>query len=727
MATITPSTSTVKIEIMLKDSSDTQILYWNSAQTPDYISDFTHVLRSGLANDVTLSIIHYIDPYGDTEFGRGFEKNGGDIYSTGDTSYMIAMLTKGINNIFFRYGYGQEDGFSPSQLTSNEEKSTKDNWFRMYITDVNESIYPDAIKYTISAVSTLSDDVNNTISEAYDFWTDPSKKLSLDPETLELTDSVTIKENKIKDRVLSILEWFADTNGYTLDIGNFMEGSLLINTNGSAVQTLFAKTADKSLLQYINSMLFALITYKHITKGSTSYVDGNGTTKTISDYYVYYKDYTLIISDVSNSINDKTRVKVTYTTKLCTMKNLADLMGHTNDLTALEKQYYAPFKTEVQSDGSSYAGSLFYNYSTFNRDAFEKTTITAGAIKSSSYNTNYPNMNGLTQNAFVSTDILELNLSFPILVGMAAAVSELNSNTTSFINTDGMEQIVNGTSNYYTNDYFNGVAVAQAILGTQMNFKKILGRLYAEGTIVIPGTQSVIPIMSQLYIYVYIANRLDVLSGKYIVLDQSDNISGGKFETTLSVMKVGTLNDENIYGTSGTTELQDILSNIGNGESGYSTNLFTYPSSISLWSGYLQDNRDLRTNGQLYNGAAIDGFTFTVNTDTNVTVDANLLFLPTITGSIRMGLPSSTTDTTPINIPYTYFISNSKLGWLKYNNGNYYRYTYTLNIKTLIQSLYGANIHETFTIQLSSTMYTYTNEGEHILITAPTQRIVAYL
>ena len=91
------------------------------------------------------------------------------------------------------------------------------------------------------------------------------------------------------------------------------------------------------------------------------------------------------------------------------------------------------------------------------------------------------------------------------------------------------------------------------------SYKKIALNFPASGTITIPGLYSAVPILSRFNLFVFIANKLDILSGIYQVLSQSDSIQNGQFLTTLTVMKVKSFTGDDAYG------LEDLAANTGLG------------------------------------------------------------------------------------------------------------------------------------------------------------------
>jgi hypothetical protein len=295
------------------------------------------------------------------------------------------------------------------------------------------------------------------------------------------------------------------------------------------------------------------MTVKKINKPQT-YVDTSGVSHTVPSSYKWSRGWSISIND---SEEDPTLLIqstfVEYTKK--DLRDLIDTNGvpvagleavkETNidkytEMTTLVE--YEPFKTETAESGTN-IGSLFYNFSTFNRNLFETQTLTKSNIFYNS--SNFPVSSALANTHQVYTDIISLELAYPIVGGLADAYESKDFQTSS-ISTAGNEVSTN-ISAFTVSGVPDTTNIFKSVLTEDKDFKRVLSRLYAQGTVIIPGIGKVIAILSSVNLFIFISNQLDVTSGIYQILDQVDTITNGTYQTQLHIIKTKSFEDADVY------------------------------------------------------------------------------------------------------------------------------------------------------------------------------------
>ncbi|MBR3090670.1 MAG: hypothetical protein IKH10_01595, partial [Bacteroidetes bacterium] len=342
-------------------------------------------------------------------------------------------------------------------------------------------------------------------------------------------------------------------------------------------------------------------------KGSKSvnYLSNGDTVSTGGQtYHKYYRDWIIVIDDAKSHSDDKPSISIKYQTIVYTWNDLTDLYNaniDTNRITGdVQKQEYynkyTPFLVQSNEDNGS-MGALFYNFSSFNRDMMENYLISDATDLNLYSNSAFKNLSSVS----VSADIISLDLGTSLIAGLAGFIQNDQSlaqsynntqvDSTSSVDSEGNE-ITSISQNFSLRNSESNIDTVA--IGTAMSevkdFAKVLQQLFVSGTVVTPGLGRIITILSLINIYVYISNRLDTVSGKYRVLSQVDEINGGKYTTTLSIMKALTLNGDTVYdvissGNSNSEVVESTLSEYSAGDT--TTSLFTNGVQKSMTKCYI--------------------------------------------------------------------------------------------------------------------------------------------
>ena len=613
----------VDIKILDPNDENTTIIDWSSVKCPQYVVSMQHTLNAnGSANDLSLTLYHHIDPYSEEGYGPEFTKDAfGD--SNDDPSYLMLLISRGYGTIYFRYGYVQDiETLNSGSFSGNSSASTT-NWFKMYITEVSSSFDTNGITYNINAISTLVNAQVLLTGNAYNWYYDPENRLglgviqeysssssnsysteeesisvnSLSPSSTNrrvISNSISgnliggvgsdfIKvdfgsdefskqlnqivneidfsalnnnsmQGDLKQRIINLAKYIAEKSNYKTDLTDFISGGDLQLKN-SFNANMFYQTADMDLISFINGILDNIKLVSYVTNNPINYTELDGTTRKISSYYTYKDGWVITLSDEAEN-NSSPTMKLTWTNESITEKNLLDLATMTPEQIQANASKYRILLTRLNGeDKACNLGALVYNFSTFDRDMSEPLRISYRNLFAN--NSNFPVKLYANQN--VQSDIIELNLNYPILAGIAGAYQGggLDTYNVNNISTGGAATDENGnavTVSTYSGAYTSsGVINSNNILSQLMkqkdNFKQIMNRLFVEGTVVIPGVAKVITLLSRINIFVYISNKLDLTSGKYLVISQIDKITDGVYVTELVINKVETFDSQTVYQT----------------------------------------------------------------------------------------------------------------------------------------------------------------------------------
>lgn len=583
------------------DLNDTKAksVVWNSLQHPEWVVEMSHHLHDAVANDLSLTLFHYVDPYAKTNYktkywvGKSLEDNT----SADDPSYLLSLLQSSYSTIYFKYGYAQSSEVKLIGSTKESEK-TADNWFKMYITGVSSSIDPNGVKIDITAVSSLIQAVDPSENQAaYDYMSDTEKRL----------DKYYVKgqPKSVYNSLVALIKYFCAKNNYDYDLGKLNKMTIDPNldklygrytsANGEIVnpsaENILLKSASDTEYDLISNALVKIRGYDSLSSPSITYVDEDGTERS-TDNRLYYR----IFSDWSCSCEDA--VGKDKKPKLSVYSNLT-MYCYRNPFDYDPKKdgdlnEFKPFLITMGS-GEEEVGSLFYNFSTFDKDLFDESqTFTSSNL--TKYSGKY--YSTWVSGAKTYADIIDMSLNYELISGIAGVLQnpEVSKLSQSGYNDSG-EPTYESTELKTNSSVYNGPQLSQLISGYD-DFNVILGRIFSTGSITTPGLGKALKILSTFNIYVYISNRLHGLSGKYKVLEQTDQISGGKFTSTLEVVKILSLSGSSVnapYSTAKAT-IQDILD--GGGENNNTGGIspkspdttptyitFTYNSGKNLRSG----------------------------------------------------------------------------------------------------------------------------------------------
>lgn len=556
---IYPSTSSVRVDIRIYDPKDPDTIKidWSSTSCPQYVVTMQHVMQAnGNANDLSLTLYHHIDPYSAEGYGPSFTKDAfGD--TNDDPSYLMLMLSRGYGTIHFRYGYVQDTQTKDESSFGNNGNPILTEWFKMYITDVSSTFDTNGITYEISAVSTLVNSEILLTGSAYNWATDVEDRLKLDlsdevkPEDGSEADSTAfVNSPAVKSIIIGIIHYLADKTGYQLEFGDFEidnEHTFLIANTRFTVST-FNQNADEDMITFINRLLGYIQIQKYHYGETFTYTGIDGTEMQVENYYSYYSDWKLQSIDSVDNEENKPTLKVTWSTETITKGSLTEYNTHDGEVNEKDYQILTTRLNGQNTDAN--LGALVYNYSTFNRDIFESITLSENNIYGK--NSNFPSRVGGSQN--VSADIISLNLNYPILAGIVGAYQgggftpEVNITTGGAASDENGDAVnISSVSGAYSNGVINSEKVLSALMAQTDNFKSIMNRIYVEGSVVIPGVAKIVTLLSRVNLYVYISNKLDLTSGKYLIMGQTDKITDGVYTTELGINKVETFDNKSVY------------------------------------------------------------------------------------------------------------------------------------------------------------------------------------
>ena len=125
-----------------------------------------------------------------------------------------------------------------------------------------------------------------------------------------------------------------------------------------------------------------------------------------------------------------------------------------------------------------------------------------------------------------SNSIISTTLTYPVLPTALIGSTSIKDDKGNELNTGAS---INGT---YSTSPDTSFALATN------DFYNIAYGLPIEGSITIPGTTKEFLPNEVINIEIYVANQLFATSGRYLVLTKTDKISGGRFETTLEVLRI---------------------------------------------------------------------------------------------------------------------------------------------------------------------------------------------
>ena len=559
---IYPSTSSVRVDIRIYDPKDPDTIKidWSSTSCPQYVVTMQHVMQAnGNANDLSLTLYHHIDPYSAEGYGPSFTKDAfGD--TNDDPSYLMLMLSRGYGTIHFRYGYVQDVQTKDESSFGNNGNPILTEWFKMYITDVSSTFDTNGITYEISAVSTLVNSEILLTGSAYNWATDVEDRLGLissgkmrlskNENETEISNTEFVNSAQVKFIIIGIIHYLADKTGYQLEFGDFKiddKNTYLIANTRFTVST-FNQNADEDMITFINRLLGYIQIQKYNYDETFTYTGIDGTEMQVENYYSYYSDWKLQSIDSVDNEENKPTLKVTWSTETITKGSLTEY--NTKDEKVNEKDYQILATRLNGQNTDANLGALVYNYSTFNRDIFESITLSENNIYGK--NSNFPSRVKGSQN--VSADIISLNLNYPILAGIVGAYQgggftpEVNVTTGGAASDENGDAVnISSVSGAYSNGVINSEKVLSALMAQTDNFKSIMNRIYVEGSVVIPGVAKIVTLLSRVNLYVYISNKLDLTSGKYLIMGQTDKITDGVYTTELEINKVETFDNKSVY------------------------------------------------------------------------------------------------------------------------------------------------------------------------------------
>lgn len=558
---IYPSTSSVRVDIRIYDPKDPDTIKidWSSTSCPQYVVTMQHVMQAnGNANDLSLTLYHHIDPYSAEGYGPSFTKDAfGD--TNDDPSYLMLMLSRGYGTIHFRYGYVQD-------VQTKDESSFGDNgnpilteWFKMYITDVSSTFDTNGITYEISAVSTLVNSEILLTGSAYNWATDVEDRLGLgfeiEPENGETEVSGTqfVNNARVEQIIPKTIQYLADKTGYQLDVGDFKfdDAWTDIISNTEFYVSTFNQSAEEDMITYINKLLGYIQVEKQHRGETFTYSGVDGTEMQVENYYSYKSGWKLQLIDSVDNEESKPTLKVVWSEETITKGSLTNYNVNKAAGVEVKEEDYQILATRLNGQNTdANLGALVYNYSTFNRDIFESITLSENNIYGK--NSNFPSRVKGSQN--VSADIISLNLNYPILAGIVGAYQgggftpEVNVTTGGAASDENGDAVnISSVSGAYSNGVINSEKVLSALMAQTDNFKSIMNRIYVEGSVVIPGVAKIVTLLSRVNLYVYISNKLDLTSGKYLIMGQTDKITDGVYTTELAINKVETFDNKSVY------------------------------------------------------------------------------------------------------------------------------------------------------------------------------------
>lgn len=469
----------------------------NKAQTvviknPKYITGLTHnIVADGIANKLTLSLTHFIDPLRDeSEYPKDIF---GQIES--DPSYIMVLLNNGLQEIKIRYGYAQG---------TEELAESMTEWFTMFIVGVGVKYRLSSVLYTITAVSSI---VSSNLQTYTYNW-------RVMEETDENAASVTSFDRERMKTIIQkcIIDPPSETEPvkglncpvtYWNDVTPILPGSVFTQ---SSEGTLIQSNIDN-----VNFVKGCLTKCMGIAKGGyLTLPDGNG--RMVTKYYdAVYTSFTISFRDTGSGT----------VAEVCPLQK-AYVEGF--DRVHMYFERFVQFESVQTKIGSS-LGYLVYNGAA----AVEGRQDFRASIAEN--------------DLYTSAEVIDLDLDFPIIVGL------YTKNKLQPIDPDGntyeQEQVSMELS---VKNGDPALSNTMSSLTSISDFNTVAGKLIANGTVTIPGTARVLGMLSMFQLYVYVSNKLAVTSGNYRILSQTDTISGGVYTTTIDVYKEGSLSGEAVYG-----------------------------------------------------------------------------------------------------------------------------------------------------------------------------------
>ncbi len=557
---ITPSTSIARINIRFQyhdtvTNSDKELV-WDSTTQPDYIISMNHVIRAtGQANELTLQLTHYIDPY---ESNNTPSYTQASVKNETDIDYIMGVISGTYGYIYFQYGYVQDKTNTSLNSVINSATTDDNTWFKMYITDLKSTFDTNQINYTLNAVSTLVSSVDLYGSYSYDWWADPEYKVggmigstaltnntrynaTVSPETVDIKTYY----NRIKDIITYIIEHpveaSSDLSGYKVTFADEFStselmSSVTLKSNGNIDASLLTQTLGVSSISFIDDLLSLLVLQKRIYS-PISYTNKSGDEVTAAYYYEVYRGWTLMLSDDEHNLN-------------------ANVNWMYKDITNISIDYsntegYQVIKTEINNKGYG-LGSLIYGFPSFDRDIFQNKTINSNTLFMLNPIFKELNPSVASYSYEVLSDIISINLDFPVMAGLAGAYSEMKSGTV-----DDTGTLQSTVTDYKTpNGGYNSGTIFNYLSNSEKSFKSILNHLYVEGDVTVPGVGHVLTMLGKINIFIFISNQLHLNSGQYILMGQTDVIQNSQYTTTFDVIKYGGFDNQNIYETDITTKTE---------------------------------------------------------------------------------------------------------------------------------------------------------------------------
>ena len=488
--TLSYATSSTLIELRItdpKDSAKSQVI-----SNPKYITGLTHeIVADGIANKLTLSLTHFIDPLAvESDYPKDIF---GQIASS--PSYIMVLLNNGLQNIEVRYGYAQGTESADKSMTS---------WFKMTITDVGLKYNVGSVTYVITAVSCI-------VSENLQTYTYNWRLMEeTDENSLTVTQYDSTRMKTIIEKAI-VASSTSDFPVKGLNCKVTYSGPIPILPakifTDSSNSTLMQTNTDN--MNFVKECLSKCVALANTTQ-TVDFTDDDGNTKSVL-CDVLYCNFIINFVDVQKG----SEMEITPITKV-----------YVTGLNKTELSFKEIIKTESYlKDVNDTLGYLvFYGpQSVKDRPDFRAKVS--------------------NNDLYVSAEVISMDLKFPVIVGL------YQKNKVSPIDKDG--QSVETEQVSVELSIKNGDAALQsemAAITTINTYNRLADSLIANGTITIPGVARVLKMLSSFQLYVYVSNKLDITSGNYRILNQSDNISNGVYTTTLEVYKESSLSGESVFG-----------------------------------------------------------------------------------------------------------------------------------------------------------------------------------
>lgn len=489
--TISYATSTTKIELKITDPNDSaksQVI-----SNPKYITGLTHnIVSDGIANKLTLTLVHFIDPFREeTDYPK-------DIFGemANSPSYLMVLINNGLQKVQMRYGYAQG--------TQSADKAMTD-WFDMIISGVSLKYSTNYVTYIISAVSSIVSDNLQTYIYNWRLMEDTDENSS----TAAVYDSTRMKT--IVDKAIEASSTESDISvlglncrvKYNNDIIPILPSKYFTDTSNA---TLIQSNIDNvNFVKGCLSKCVALAGSKYV---STTDDYGNVTTTHCTGLHT---NFTINFSDTDNG----TKAVITPTMKIY-VSNF--------DSTTFSFDRILQYESENEYVDNSLGYLVYYG-----PQAVKSRTDFRSRIKDN--------------DLYVSAEVISMDLEFPVIVGLYKKLEVTSIDAEG--STVDQEQVSVELS------ISNGDATLQSEMSqltTTAQYNKVAGSLIATGSITIPGVSRILTMLSMFQLYVYVSNVLDVVSGNYRILSQTDNISNGIYTTVLDVYKESSLSGESVYG-----------------------------------------------------------------------------------------------------------------------------------------------------------------------------------